>query len=207
MKKYLFAANGLLAVVLGVSSGPSAWAKPSDLPADNKIECTECGEETHRGSITIGLDLFTGRVNVDVKINATVPPPPMAIDSVTPMLVEQLLREVSGYLASGPTGSTDKPAVAQDRKRQAQHLFQIAERCYRTGDFEKARTCYQQVHLLTPTSQLGRSAIDRLSQVEERLRDATEEQDLPAPQGTEPEEAFRNLRQRSIPLGLVELSY
>lgn len=68
---------------------------------------------------------------------------------------------------------------------QARRLFEIAERCRAAGDDDKARTCYEEVHLLSPGSPEGRLAIDRLWELDRaRLRthadaDTAEEQDAP----------------------------
>jgi hypothetical protein len=46
MKKYGFAATVLLVTFLSHAIAPTAGAKPSDLPVDQKIQCPECSEET-----------------------------------------------------------------------------------------------------------------------------------------------------------------
>ena len=202
MKRYLFSSL-LLSLILGLAPLSAAWAKPSDLPADNQIQCPDCGEEKSHGSITIGLDVLTGRISVTVEAAKTAAAPPMAIDTLTPACIEQLLKLVGEVLANRLDNNVGVPA---DRDRQARRLFQVAEMRTRAGDLSAARTFYQQVHMLTPTSRLGQLAIDRLVQIEERMREASEPSEEPAPK-TNPEGAFRRLRERTIPLGLVEVSH
>jgi hypothetical protein len=96
--------------------------------------------------------------------------------------------------------------AARAKNQEAQRMFEIAERCRRTGEYGKARACYQQVHLLTPTTLHGRVAIVRLIEVEERMRESSEEQGSPG-RNDDPEQVYREMRERSIPLGLVEVSY
>jgi hypothetical protein len=61
----------------------------------------------------------------------------------------------------------------------ARRIFQIAERCLNKGDLDMASSCFQEVHLLAPTSRYGQRAIERLSQIESRKAQTgdAEEQD------------------------------
>ena len=79
--------------------------------------------------------------------------------------------------ACGQGKGSEREAAANEA--QAQQIFEIAERCRRAGDFDRARICYQRVHRLTPTSLHGRVAITRLIAIEDRLSDAAEEQNIP----------------------------
>ena len=101
----------------------------------------------------------------------------------------------------------ERDAAAKDA--QAQRIFEIAERFRRAGDYSEARACYQQVHRLTPVSLHGRVAITRLIEIEERMTDAAEEQGSPgrADDTDDPEQAFRDMRDRTVPLGLVDVSF
>jgi hypothetical protein len=96
--------------------------------------------------------------------------------------------------------------AARAKNHEAQRIFEIGERCRRNGEYGKARTCYQQVHLLTPTTLHGRVAIVRLIEIEERMRESSEEQGGPG-RVDDPKQVYRDMRDRSIPLGLVEVSY
>jgi hypothetical protein len=126
---------------------------------------------------------------------------PMPLDVVTPALaptlVEQLLLQAGRIYA---TAATNQPAD------QAAELFKIAERFRRNGDYAPARALYQRVHLLAPTTRFGRLAIDRLSQVEERMREAAEEQEAPG-YHEDGEQSRHNPPRGTIPLGLVEVTY
>ena len=121
-------------------------------------------------------------------------------------------------------GSDFSPVSAADAPRlmEARHLFEVAERCRRKGDVAKARTCYEEVHLMCPTSRYGRLAIDRLQELEQASIDATEEQDAPPalpseaepPLGAAPDKAtppaerlHRKIHDETQPLGLVERVY
>jgi hypothetical protein len=102
------------------------------------------------------------------------------------------------------------PAQRQAKANEpaAQRVFEMAERSRRAGDYEKARVGYQRVHLLTPTSVFGRMAIVRIEEMEERMRETSEEQGGPGRSEEQaPEEIFRDMQNRSVPLGLVNVSY
>ena len=112
--------------------------------------------------MSITIDLLTGRISVEINTDND---PPAMIDavcpSVLPALLEQILAQAGNALAQ-----PQQPATVQEK--MAQRMFRDAEDCARRGHLEKARLLYQQVHLLAPTSNIGRKAIDRLQQVEER---------------------------------------
>jgi hypothetical protein len=316
MKKYLFASSAVLATVLGLVSGPTSWAKPSDLPSNNQIEYPDGSDDPvpKNFSIEVGLDLFTKRVNITVKTSADKTDARANIDTVctslVPVYLEHLLKLVSESLtprSGAEPASKDKGVkprtvemrlfdpvnvriqdvplkqaikhlafasgvriVADDRalreakidlnapvslvlegasvhtalqqllhaqkltyvieneivkittkekgrgtpaeraaeakNAHAQRLFEIGEIARRAGVYDQARACFQQVHLLTPTSAQGRMAIVRLIEIEERMRETAEEQNDPEPQD-DPEQAYRDMRDRTVPLGLVEASY
>jgi hypothetical protein len=75
----------------------------------------------------------------------------------------------------------------------ARRMYQIGQRCARTGDLDMARNCFQETHLLAPTSRYGRHAIDRLSEIE--LRQATDETS-DAEQQEQPSERATQANQR-----------
>ena len=101
------------------------------------------------------------------------------------------------------------PVVAGEKKpgleleKQLLQLFEAADQYRRTGLYESARYLYQRVHLLSPTSRLGRMAIEHLQELESRLRDSSEEQD----RREEPDDWQRDVRNGTIPLGLVRVTY
>jgi len=314
MKRDLFATSAVLALVLSFVTGPTSWANPADLPAENDVQFAECGEKIPRGSITLGWDLFTGGITVNVQVIPAKAEPPLNIDALCPSLVpaylEQLLKCVGEALTNGQrlgaeaaraqkaramletrlfelvnvkiqnvplrqaiknlayasgvpmapdyadlkAGRVDLDApvsvgventslhtalqqildplrltyaieddmlkirrleldvdntmerAARAKNMQAQRLFEIAEGHRRSRNFDMARKLYQQVHLLTPTTLHGRVAIVRLIEIEERMREASEEQGGPG-RNDDPEQVYREMRDRTIPLGLVEVSY
>lgn len=105
-------------------------------------------------------------------------------------------------------GRTRESRDALAKGELAQQLFEIADRHRRTGDFDRAHKLFQQVHLVSPTTLHGRVAIARIIELEERMRDASEEQGGQVPgRADDPEQVFRDMHERSIPLGLVNVSY
>jgi hypothetical protein len=316
MKRYLFATSAVLALVLSLVTGPTSWANPADLPAENDVQCVEGGEKIPHGSITLGWNLFPGGITVRVQVIPAKAEPPVNIDALCPSLVpaylEQLLKSLGEALTNGqrleaeaaraqkaramletrlfePVNvkiknvplrqaiknlayasgvrmapdyadlkdgrvDLDTPVslalentslhtalqqlldplrltyaieddmlkirrleldvgspnamerAARAKNVQAQRLFEIAERHRRSSNFDMARKLYQQVHLLTPTTLHGRVAIVRLIEIEERMRESSEEQSGPG-RNDDPEQVYREMRDRTIPLGLVEVSY
>lgn len=185
-------------ILLGPLCGGAVWAKPADLPVPSQPECVD---EPELGSLLITWDLLTGRIGVAVKARAE---QPAQIDAVTPTflptLFEQLVTQAGNALA--------KPRQAPTiEEKMAKQLFNDAEVCARKGQLEQARLLYQQTHLLAPTSKVGLKAIDRLQDIEERMRDASEESSEPPLGPLDPEALFRDIRNRTIPLGLVVVSY
>jgi hypothetical protein len=118
--------------------------------------------------------------------------------------IEQGMLKIKRMEPEGDNLSAAQRA-ARAKNEQAQRLFEIAESHRRSNDYAMARKLYQQVHLLTPTTLHGRVAIMRLIEVEERMRESFEEQSTSGHE--DPEQVFRDMRDRSIPLGLVEISY
>lgn len=95
----------------------------------------------------------------------------------------------------------DARECEQDCDQQARRMFEMAERCRRDGKREQARTCYEEAHLLSPTSRHGRLAIQRLVELE-AIDDASEEQEEPSAPAERP-----LLKLHALPLGLVEQVY
>ena len=149
----------------------------------------------HVSGVPMVLDAALNRAQLDAPVTL------MVEHTSAHTALQQLLHSVRlGYVIENDVVkiTTSQGVMANDV--QALRLFETAERLRRGSKYDQARTLYQQVHLLTPTTLHGRMAIVRLGEMEERLRDAAEEAT------DDPEELFRELRERSIPLGLVELS-
>jgi hypothetical protein len=191
-------------LLLGPLCGGVAWAKPADLPVPSQPECVDGTDDPVQGSLSITLDLLTGRIAVELKPKTE---PPATIDAVCPALLPALFAQLVAQ-AGNALAQPFRAATAEEKL--ANQLFRDGERCERQGLLEKARLLFQQAHLLAPTSKLGRQAIDRLQQIEERMRDAAEEStDPPSPPSgpLDPEAMYRNIRNHTIPLGLVIVSY
>ncbi len=200
MGKRMWVCGFWTAIMLGLALGAGvAWAKPADLPVPSQPECLDGTDDP--GSLSITLDLWTGRI-ADAVMALT--EQPAAIDTVCPAflpaLLEQLVTQAGNALMQPRQPLTPEEKLANQR-------FHDGEVCERLGQLEMARLCYQQAHLLAPTSKRGRQAIDRLQKIEERLRDTSEEQTEPPVNPLDPEAVFRDIRSRTVPLGLVVVSY
>jgi hypothetical protein len=55
-----------------------------------------------------------------------------------------------------------------DRVLAARRIYNIGERCLQKGDLDTAYSCFQEVHLLAPSSQYGLRAIYRMGEIEAR---------------------------------------
>lgn len=196
-----------MSLLLGPLCCGVAWAKPAGLPVPCQRDCADGKDgkdgkdDKEHGSMSITIDLLTGRISVDFTTDTD---PPAMIDAVCPSVLPALLEQILTQ-AGNALSQPQPPATVQEK--MAQRMFRDAEDCARRGQLEKARLLYQQVHVLAPTSSIGRKAIDRLQQVEERMRDSAEESSDPPSTAPDPEANFRNLRDRTIPLGLVVVSY
>jgi hypothetical protein len=168
-----------------LAAGNRSLCKPPDLPSDNRIECPECQESPALGG-------FGGGAR---------PEPAPAIDgvypAVMPIYIEVLLRNMGqafGLMRQpAPGARIDSTDV---KTTESQRLFEIAEVYRRTGHLASARFFFQRVHLVEPTGRLGRLAMDRISEIESRLREAEES-------GADPESQFHDMRDRTMPLGLA----
>lgn len=186
-------------IMLGLACGAGvAWAKPADLPVPSQPECVD---DPMQGSLSITLDLLTGRIAAALNARTE---PPAAIDAVCPSFLPALFDQL---LAQAGNALTQPRRAKTAEEKVAEQLFRDAEACERQGQLEKARLLFQQTHLFAPTSKLGRQAIDRLQKIEERMRDAAEESTEPPVNPLDPEAMYRNIRNRTVPLGLVVVSY
>ena len=212
---------------LGMSSflaSAQAFAKPADLPSHTQIECVD-GDEPMPRRFSIELDINARGITLKVGAGTEQPEPAPAIDALMPAFVEQWLQHMADALSrpdrSGNldyllsrmpfvTGTPASPAklgvtgqtTEVDKEQQVRRLYHVAELYRRTGRYESARHYYQRVHLVSPTSRLGQSAIERIQEIEERLRDAAEEQGR-----DDPEASNRDIRNGSMLLGLVEITH
>jgi hypothetical protein len=101
---------------------------------------------------------------------------------------------------------TPEEQTAQTRVQKSEELFERGERCRQAGNYGPARNWYQAARSLAPRSLYGRVADMRLADMDERLRDDAEEQTAPE-RPMAPEAGLRRLRDGTVPLGLVEISY
>jgi hypothetical protein len=135
-------------VVLGLSLESAGYAKPPDLPVDLGIEFDQADNPR---SITLGYDFLSGNLLLSFS---------MPWRLVLPWQVEPTDQAPSESKGDGSA----KPQAA--RRQQARALFATAERCLKNGDLDKARTYYEETHLLAPETRVGRRAIERLSEID-----------------------------------------
>jgi hypothetical protein len=246
MSKWIWSI-ALIGACLAATAPPSA-AKPPDLPADPEINCPEGREPSERGRFGTELEPRNGRSEVEVEVRSPAragAAPCLELDvlcpSLVPMLLERILQpgfetEAQDHRAAAATavrdetegqvahGADDGPVAPTATAVQVETMFEIAERCRRDGDMARARTCYQETHLLAPTSRFGRLAVERLRQLElevaaesattqtESRREPYEELAEPREEpvnghdseGPDAESVYRRIRATTQPLGLVE---
>jgi hypothetical protein len=135
-------------VVLGFSFESAGYAKPPDLPVDLGVEFDQADNPR---SITLGYDFLSGNLLFSFSMPWKFVLPWQAAPTAQPQT------ESKGDDIATPQ------AV---RRQQARALFATAERCLKNGDVDKARTCYEETHLLAPETRVGRRAIERLSEID-----------------------------------------
>ena len=110
-----------------------------------------------------------------------------------------------GVMCEGRDNPEDTSASFEEQVRT---LYETGERCRNTGDLAMARTCYEEVHLLSPTSCYGQLAIQRLSELD-MTREGAEEQEEPppAPAPGRSTRAAPPQKMHPLLLGLVEKVY
>jgi hypothetical protein len=189
-----------ISALTGVLAGNWLWAKPADLPSNPQIECSEPDRTSE-------------------------PSEPPVIDAVLPAFVEQWLQH-AGDLLSRPerminmeavwkrlpsfsaNANTETPRLVPANEKTAaertEQLYTIAEAYRVTGSYRTARFYYQRAHATAPASRFGRMAIERLQDLEERLRDAEESDPVRPPQESPEEE---DILKDYVPLGLVRHMY
>ncbi len=152
-------------------SGSQSCAKPPDLPVDLGVDFDEA---ENKQSFTVGYDPFTGKWSLSVSM-------PWA-------LLQSWLPESLGFaVPAAPEANSRTNGACPPREApvatvqevppqlcQARTMFAIAERCLKNGDLDKARTCYEEAHLLAPQTRLGRQAIQRLADIDS-ARTATQQ--------------------------------
>jgi hypothetical protein len=164
-------ACAVLVLFGAIRPGALCLAKPPDLPGDIRQQCP-LGREGQQA------EGFAARPQ-DLE--------PQVVNPSTPRLPVQRTREENltsplRMSAPRPRQESARPALSI-RELEARHLFDIAELCVSLGDLAKARTCYEEAHVICPTSACGRLAIDRLRELD-RARfgaggDTAEEQEAP----------------------------
>src|SRR4051794_11958104 len=96
MLKKVFATSAFLSAVLGMGSGSAVWAKPPDLPVENRIQCPEGRELPRQAETTYSVEDLTGAGKINVE--------PATIDSVAPVVLtsyfEQLWQEFAVWQAA-----------------------------------------------------------------------------------------------------------
>src|SRR5438874_1145175 len=102
MLKHGFATSVFFAALLARSSG-EAWAKPGDLPVDQKIQCPEGADDPVKGKFTIELDITSKGITLKVEAGLAQHEPTPALDAICPTLLpallEQLLKQASDVLS------------------------------------------------------------------------------------------------------------
>jgi tetratricopeptide (TPR) repeat protein len=87
-----------------------------------------------------------------------------------------------------PLAAAQRDLIVESRQslrhiQQAQRSFQIGERYETSGHIEKAYNCYQEAHMICPSSRYGRQALERLhllqAQKMQRQEGGAEEQQQP----------------------------
>lgn len=165
MSKCLWSCCAALLILGSGLGATSSLAKPPDLPVDLGASFED---EDAMGGITVGLDLFTGKLSLSFTL------PWQVLQSWFPdgMTGPNTPTSASG----GRTNAACPPREARVgeeecepatlRLDQARAMFEIAERCRKKGDLDKARTCYEEAHLLAPETRVGRQAIERLADID-----------------------------------------
>jgi hypothetical protein len=163
--------------VIGVVP-PSTSAKPGDLPVDITQQCPDAREPFAEGWIPPSGDGLAARpwagADAAPRVRSNHPP---ARDA-SPRPVNQARGTHHRVRREMQTPAT----TPQDA--EAARLFALGERCRQIGDHAQARVCYEEAHVVSPTSVAGRLAIDRLRMLElQRLglpADGAEEAEMPA---------------------------
>jgi hypothetical protein len=181
--------------VVAAALGQRGWAKPPDLPAESPIECAAVDDEPAKTRLSIEFGIGPKGVTLKFGVGVVPPEPTPTIDAVCPSIVSAYVQSLLERMKTQPT---DAASSASDRDKQARQLFEVAEFYRRTSHYASAKFYYQRSHQAAPTSRLGRLAIDRIGEMEDRLRAADESSER------DPEALFQEMRERTVPLGLTQ---
>jgi hypothetical protein len=199
----------LLAGILANSAG----AKPPDLPVNYQDTFSP---------------ITNSEVIAQVPNNYEVPPP----DPLLPIPLGEpryedggVFADITGFIymsesihaskcvASGSDQIEDSTADVA-RMLTARRIFHVGERCLRKGDLDMAANCYQEVHLLTPTSRYGQIAMERLSEIESRKTDAANSEEQESVQTEAPDASKLNsaremyrIGQRCLKAGDLDMAF
>jgi hypothetical protein len=197
MKKSWFILLAGLALSLGLGNSAPSWA---NAPVE-EFSCAETGDKPAKGRFSIELGITSKGLLLKIGTGPAMPEMPAAIDAICPNIVPAYLESLLARWRNAFTPQTDMQAVQPclERDKQAAHHFEIAEIYRRTGQLGSARTFYQRVHQLAPTSLLGGLAMERMTELDDRLRDAGEESEA-----DQADTLYQNMRERTIPLGLAQ---
>jgi hypothetical protein len=154
-------------VAFGLSFQSAGYAKPPDLPVDLGVDFEQTDSPR---TITLGYDFLSGNLLLSLS---------MPWKFVLPW---QAAPKEEAQTDSKVDESATPQAV---RRQQARALFATAERCLKKGDLDKARTCYEETHVRAPETRVGRRAIERLSEIDNKrtipVTGPAEEQEPRAP--------------------------
>lgn len=200
--------RGMASFWLGVMSGlvaaATAWAKPADLPSVNPIECHDSQEKSAPIAEPESAPALDGTLPAFLECwlqhAADVLRRPDRV-----LTVENLWRQLPAATATVSEPAAPKVAGVETKAdKQIRHLFDVADHYRRTGLYDAARFCFQRVHLLSPTSRLGQLAIERLQEIEDRLRESEQSEPSRKDEGGP---QSRDIRNGTMPLGLVVVTY
>jgi hypothetical protein len=177
--------------VLGISS-PTTLGKPGDLPVDITQQCPDARESVAEGWTAPDGDCLAVRppltlpspLRGEVRGRGAGADAAPRVRSTGPAARDTSPRPVNQARGTHHRVRRDAhlPAMAP-HDAEAARLLALGERCRQIGDHAQAAVCFEEAHLVSPTSIAGRLAIDRLREMEfERFggpRGAAEEADAP----------------------------
>jgi hypothetical protein len=211
MSKRVWGAALALGMGWVAASGPVSLAKPPDLPVHPQVTCPD-------GRVTPGT---TGDHSEAAAPERTVEAIPDLtwLNMMVPEMVTRTLR--AGGLLPAAAGTAAVEALSPlkvdreqhiERYRQARRIFLLGMEYEQKGDVSKARVCFQEAHLLSPETRYGRMAMERLSRLENQVRDGrgaeeAEEREKPNPRGAgqTPSQQYEEMLRRTMPLGTVPM--
>jgi hypothetical protein len=211
--KHCWCATAILASYLSSATSPRSSAKPPDLPLEQGVACPEGRIQLETSELFGSLRRAVESLRAEMGAAPPDAETPLTLDTIVPALLPLLL---------GASPRQEMPARTPARLAEAEQKFQRGERYRRQGDLGQARICYEEAHLLSPTSRYGRLAMQRLLEMEQvsaeieespvqaaptTVEPPVQQRDFDNPGGETPEESFGKLRLKTQPLGLVEPAY